>query len=357
MSGELEILPPTQNSLEQIERAQYDIAVATAHRYPRNIEQFTKDAVALVKSDQDTAESCIFRRNVGKSDNGQVEYAEGMSVRMAEIVASCYGNIVYGSMIIEQTDRFVKARGQARDLQKNVSASSEVVESTVTKKGQPFSERMRIVVAKAALSKARRDALFQVVPRALCKPIEAAARQVITGSQKPLDQRRGVVLAWIQKTGIDSSRVWAALGIKSAMELNDDQLVELHGIRTALKDGEITIDEAFPVVESKPKETLVVEQKADDGDLGPAKTPEPKADSKPAEPVASSREQLTALVLGEGHNWERFHAFIVAQKWFEKAELWTGFEDVSEDQAKRIIGAKRGLIMGMNTAKAKEAAK
>jgi len=241
-------------SLEQIERAQYDVAVNTAQKYPRNITHFHRDAIALVKMDQETAESCIFRRPVGKKD-GREEYAEGMSVRMAEIVAACYGNIVYGSYIIEQTDRMVKARGQARDIQRNVTASSEVVESTVTKDGRPFSERMRIVVAKAALSKARRDALFQVVPRALCKPIETAARQVITGSQKPLAERRAAVVSWISKTSIAPARVWAALGITSEVELNDEHLLELQGIRNAIKDGECTIDDAFPKPESETKST------------------------------------------------------------------------------------------------------
>ena len=274
---QIQQLEVVNTSLEQIERAQYDVAVATAQKYPRNITHFHRDAIALVKMDQETAESCIFRRPVGKKD-GREEYAEGMSVRMAEIVAACYGNIVYGSLIVEQTDRHVKARGQARDIQRNVTASSEVVESTVTKDGRPFSERMRIVVAKAALSKARRDALFQVVPRALCKPIETAARQVITGSQKPLAERRAAVVSWISKTSISPARVWAALGITSEVELNDEHLMELQGIRNAIKDGECTIDDAFPKIEPA---TQSVEDLVKPREKKAAK-PESKTDPKTA---------------------------------------------------------------------------
>ncbi len=40
---------------------------------------------------------------------------------------------------------------------------------------------MRAVVAKACLAKAWRDALFKVVPRALCKPIEAETRKLAAG--------------------------------------------------------------------------------------------------------------------------------------------------------------------------------
>ena len=295
---ELDVIVETNTSLEQIERAQYDVAVATAHKYPRNIERFIKEAVAVVKLDQETAEACIFRRPVGKKD-GREEYAEGLSVRMAEIVAAFYGNIVYGSMIIEQTDRFVKARGQARDIQRNVTSSCEVVESTVTKNGQPFSERMRIVVAKSALSKARRDALFQVVPRALCKPIESAARQVITGSQKPLSERRAAVVSWIAKTSIAPARVWSALGITNETGLNDDELLTLQGIRTAIKDGEMTIDEAFPSDEKAEPKTSGLE----------AFAKKPKAEAKPK---LDNVGLLTAALESKGFTVAQFTECLIA---------------------------------------------
>jgi hypothetical protein len=136
---------------------------------------------------------------------------------------------------------------------------------------------MRIVVAKAALSKARRDAIFQVVPRALCKPIEAAARNVITGSTKPLSERRAAVLAWIGKSSIGEARVWAALGIKSVKELGNDQLVELQGIRTAIKEGEVTIDDAFPKIEGATES------------VGVDRFTSPKSEGNPVEPVKESK--------------------------------------------------------------------
>jgi len=362
---QIEVLQPETSALELIERAQYDVAVSTAHKYPRDIQSFHRDAIALVKSDQETAESCIFRRPVGKK-NGREEYAEGMSIRMAEIVAACYGNIVYGSMIIAQTERQVTARGQARDIQRNVTASSEVVESTVTKEGKPFSERMRIVVAKSALAKARRDALFQVVPRALCKPIETAARQVITGSSKPLDQRRAAVQGWILKTGLDEKRVWTALGIASVAELNDDQLIELQGIRTAIKEGEMTIDDAFPAPKASEAFPPVVRN-----------PPSPEKEVAPPDPAAgvsssstvtfiqappdqSPQETLASLVVDEwGFTFAEFIGAIteLGEGWLMKPETIDAFQDIPNANCAKILGAKRGLQKAIEAFRAKGGAK
>lgn len=246
-----ELMPEAATgALAAIARAEIDSRVATAHAYPRSMAKFKARALEMVSLDEETAESCIYSRPVGKKKNsdGQwvTEFAEGMSIRMAEIVGACYGNIHVGSMLIEQTPRFVRARGKAMDMETGYSSDSEVIESTVTSKGEPFSERMRIVVAKAALSKARRDAIFSVVPRALCRSIELEARRVAIGDATTMEKRRTGVLKWIEKLGIDIARVYAALGVNGADDLGLEQLATLTGLKTAIKDGEVTVDESFP---------------------------------------------------------------------------------------------------------------
>ncbi len=244
----VEVLPPS--ALESITRAEVDVQVSTAHKFPRSMASFKRRAVEMATMDEDTAASCIYSRPVGGG-----KYAEGLSVRTAEIVGACYGNLRVGAMIVEQTERQVTARGFAHDLESNFASSCEVIESTVKKDGTPFDERMRVVVAKSALAKARRDATFQVVPKALCKPIEIAARAVVLGDATTLDKRRGQVMAWIGQLGVDPQRVFTALGIKGEAEIGLDQMTTLTGLKTAIKDGEVTIDEAFP----KPAVTARVE--------------------------------------------------------------------------------------------------
>jgi len=237
----VEVIPA--GAIEAMERANIDVQIATAHKYPRSLDRFLKTAMMMVTQDEDTAASCLYSRPVGEG-----KFAEGMSIRMAEIVASGFGNLRVGSMLIEQTERQVKARGFAHDLESNFAATSEVVESTVDKYGKPYSERMRIVVAKACLAKARRDATFQVVPRALCKSLEDAARKTAIGDAATLEKRRGMVMEWITKLGIDKARVFAALKVQGPVDIGLNELETLTGLRTAIKEGDVSIDEAFPKI-------------------------------------------------------------------------------------------------------------
>ena len=249
----IEVTPVEVNAIESMERASIDTQIATAHAYPRSISKFIDRAKEMVSVDLETAESCIYRRPVG-AEGGVQKFVEGESIRLAEIVAATYGNLRVKVIITEMTPRYVKAMGIAHDLEGNYASAAEVVESTVSKYGQPFSERMRVVVAKAAQSKARRDAIFAVVPKSLCKPIISTAKQMIAGSQRPLAERRSAVALWLTKLSISADRVFAVLSVKGIEELGDDQLEVLTGLRTALRDNEITIDEAFPELQKPEKE-------------------------------------------------------------------------------------------------------
>jgi hypothetical protein len=239
----------TPSQVEAIERATVDVQIATAHKFPRSMDRFKTRAIDMVQADRATAEACIYCRPVGKKKNGEVEYAEGLSIRTAEIVGACYGNLRVGAVVVEQTPRYVKARGYAHDLESNFATACEVIESTVTKDGNPYSERMRIVIAKAAVAKARRDATFQVVPRALCTPIEDAARRVAIGDTKTIEERRAAVERWIEELGIDESRVWRALGITGLGDVGLREMKILAGLKTAIAEG-MSTDEAFPPAET-----------------------------------------------------------------------------------------------------------
>jgi hypothetical protein len=274
-----------KSALEIMERSMIDVQIATAKQYPRNIQRFQATAKALATIDRETAESCVYSRPVGKDERGRPVFAKGESIRLAEIVAASYGNLRVQGMVVEVTPKYVKAVGVAHDLETNYAAKAEVVESTLTSKGYPMSERMRIVIAKAAQSKAMRDAIFRVVPKGLCKSIVAEANAVIFGSNKSMSERRAMVDAWVKKLPIDPKRIWNALGVQCLEEITEDELELLTGIRTAMKDGDTTLDEAFPPLEGDDdgqKGSAGLKAKLKGKDAAGGNTAAPAA---PAEPV------------------------------------------------------------------------
>ncbi len=110
-----------------------------------------------------------------------------------------------------------------------------------------------MVVAKVALAKAYRDAVFKVVPKALCKPITLAAYQVINKELVTLDQRRDRAKAWIKQIRVDDKRVFALLNVCGWADVTDEHLIVLTGLKTAINDGDDTIDSAFPMTVVAPK--------------------------------------------------------------------------------------------------------
>ena len=246
----VEAVVVTANALEQMERANIDIQISTALAHPRSMDKFYKRAEAMVTLDAETAQSCLYRRPVGK-EGGKMVYAEGESIRLAEIVASSYGNIRVAGMITEMEPRHVKAMGIAHDLETNTAYKAEVVESTVNRHGVPFSERMRVVVAKAAQSKAIRDAVFRVVPKSLCKTLVNKAKEVAKGDAKTFESRRKGVVEWIKGLKIEPKRVWNAVGINGPEDITIEVLLLLAGLKTAIEEGDVTVNEAFPKPEAE----------------------------------------------------------------------------------------------------------
>ena len=103
-ANHIEVAAVEPTALSVMERAEIDIQISTAKKYKRDPKLFKQNAIAMVSMDEEVAQSCIYRRPVGK-EGGVMKYAEGESIREAEIVAACYGNLRYGSIITEMNLR------------------------------------------------------------------------------------------------------------------------------------------------------------------------------------------------------------------------------------------------------------
>uniref|UniRef100_A0A6M3KLT4 Uncharacterized protein n=1 Tax=viral metagenome TaxID=1070528 RepID=A0A6M3KLT4_9ZZZZ len=233
------------SALSEITKGEIDIQIATAHKFPRSLEEFNERAIEMVSQDIETAESCIYLRPVGKDKFGKQIIVEGESVRLAEIVAACYGNIRVVATIIEQTDQHVIARGMAHDLQSNNAQSAEAIESNIDSNGKQYSNYKKLLNAKVALAKARRDAIFMVVPKALCKKITTTAKEVIAKNQKPLKERISAALNWIDRIKVDRKKVYKLLNVKGEADIGLEELEILTGIKTAIKEDPGCVNEIF----------------------------------------------------------------------------------------------------------------
>jgi hypothetical protein len=213
-------------------RAEYDVSIATAHRFPRSIGQFFKRAESLATATPEIAASCEYAKPVGG------ERVKGPSARLAEIVAATYGNLRVQARVISETDNEIVAQGVAHDLETNVAHSTEVAISIRKKNGDRYGADQVATMRAAACSKARRNAIFLAVPVALCQPVIAAARKVAAGDAKTLPERRKAQLDWFAKQGIKAATIFAWLGVKGEDDITLDHMADcLAAINAAKEDG------------------------------------------------------------------------------------------------------------------------
>lgn len=264
-NSELEVREPMfgngAQALDVISRGEIDMQIATAHRFPRSVTLALAEALTLATMDEETAESCFY---VLPPRSGSTETIEGPSVRLAEIFASCWGNIRVASRVVAEEDRFIVAMGVCLDLQKNSFSSFEVRRRITTKHGKRYGDDMIQQTGNAAQSIARRNAIFQVIPRSYVNKVWMKAKEVAAGNLESLAKKREKWVAWFKTNNITLDRVLARLGKAGLDDIGLSEMAVLIGIATAIKDRQISADDAFPPIATaeKPGEAPALQTKA-----------------------------------------------------------------------------------------------
>lgn len=243
IESETEIERVDAKAVAVLNRSEVEAQLDAAHKYRRSVTRFIAEAVTLATITQEVAESCIY----SLPRDGKI--IAGPSVRLAEICASSYGNLHVGARIVDETETQIVAHGVAWDLEKNLKITVETRRRITNRAGRRFSDDMITVTGNAAASIALRNAIFRVIPRAYVDSIYAKVREVAVGNQRTLASKREDVVARLQKIGVPRERIFARVGKNGIEDIGLEELEILIGLGTAIKDGEQSIDKAFPPVE------------------------------------------------------------------------------------------------------------
>lgn len=246
LDAESGVITVETSAVGVITKSEVEAQLSAAHRYPRSVGRFMREATTLATMTQEIAESCIYSL---PRDGKQIT---GPSVRLAEIVASAYGNLHVGARIVEEGEKDITAQGIAWDLEKNVRVTVETKRRIAGRNGRRFSDDMVIVTGNAAASIALRNAIFRVIPRSYVISIFDQARRVAVGDAKTLDVRRLQVLERFEKLGVNRERVLLRVGKATVEDIGLEDLEALIGMGTALKSGEQRIEDVFPVAAPAP---------------------------------------------------------------------------------------------------------
>lgn len=238
--------------ISAINRAEVDIQISTAKQYPRDLPRVLNTIATYATMDKETAEDCFYvlRR---KDKDGNDSVIEGLSIRMAEIIASAWGNLRIQTRIVGNDGRMITAQAMCHDLESNVAVCKEVSRSIVTKKGYTFSQDMQIVTGNAASAIAFRNAVLSVIPKAVTKKIINEVKNVALGQSIDLETSRQNVIQYFAKLGVKEEQLFFYLGVKSVQEIDKQKIFELRATANAIKEGTTTVEECFvkPAIEAK----------------------------------------------------------------------------------------------------------
>lgn len=242
---ETEVIQVQQaDMLQALNRSEVDLQIATAKMYPRDITATLNKIATYATMDRETAEDCFYvlRR---QGSNGGSSVIEGLSVRMAEIIAGAWGNLRVQTRIIGNDGKTITAQAVCHDLETNFAVSKEVKRRITDKYGRTYSEDMQIVTGNAAASIAFRNAVLTVVPKAITKRIIDEVKQVALGQAIDLETSRQNCITMFAKAGVTEKMLLDYVGKNNITEIDKETIFVLRSTWNAIKEGTTSIQETF----------------------------------------------------------------------------------------------------------------
>lgn len=286
----IDVLQP--GALASLTKSEIDVQISTAKQYPRSLHDFRRRLEERATLNAETAEKCTYslKRKKWNPDTRQEETVEitGPSVRFAEILAQSYGNLRSAARVIDEGERFVTAQGICHDLEANIVISTEIRARITTNKGKRYGDDMIGVTSNAACSKALRNSILRVIPKALWGDIyENKVKKAALG-EGTMERHRKAALAAYAELGATEEQVLAALGRKGVADITTDDVLRLRNWYREIKAGEMTVEDALA-----PATTVVTQDSGSPTAQRQAQSQQTRrTHSKPVEPPLLRREDV-----------------------------------------------------------------
>jgi len=235
---------PTE-AITAMQRAEIDQLVSTAKRYPRDVARCKQNAVELATMDLETAESCFYTLSRQNKKSGEDKPIIGPSIRCGEIVASTYGNLRYGSRVMGNNGKTVKAQAFCHDMENNIQCSIESDRRITTKDGRTYGDDMIVVTGNAAAAIARRNSLFGAIPKSIINAVYKAAMSAVKRETGTIKERWAQVIEKFEPMGVGAKALLKYLDREDPKELRPDDFVILAGIYNAIHEGERAVEQVF----------------------------------------------------------------------------------------------------------------
>lgn len=229
--------------INESEKATYDIQVATAKRYPRDIERAKQNAIALATATKEVAESCEYALPRGGKT------ISGPSVHLARIIAQNWGNLRVESRIKEIRHSQIVSEAVCFDLETNYAVKVEVTRNILDKHKKRYNDDMITVTGNAANSISYRNAVFAVVNKGIIDTVLEETRKKLAEdiTKDNLEQRKDDAFKLFKDAyGASKQDVLNLLDLKNVKNVKQEHLLTLIGVVQSIRDGDSKPSDLFP---------------------------------------------------------------------------------------------------------------
>lgn len=235
------MLQPAESTQAAQLRAEVDLQIATAKRYPRDVNAALNRILTIATLDEETAADCFYSLR-----RGQGQPIEGISVRLAEIIAGAWGNLRVQTLITANDGRAITARALCHDLETNLAVIIDVQRGILDRAGRTYSQDMQVVTGNAAMAIAFRNAVLKVVPKAVTNRIVRTIRDVAAGRVRNMGEARRAMVEYFAELGVAQPQILEYLGVRALAEVDAAMVMQLRGLANALREGTATLESTFP---------------------------------------------------------------------------------------------------------------
>jgi hypothetical protein len=301
----MEVLPNSSQAgmVEQMTRAEVDLQIATARKFGRPdlsvIEKRIKDIVCRTPEAAGTAFYTLRRKN----KDGSTKLIQGPSIRLMEAAMSQYQHLRVDAQVAfvdtSGSEPHVVMVGTCHDLLNNVAVRQPNRRQIHTrwdkdKGARVVTEDAITLAVNSAASFAIRNAARRVIPESIISGAMAEAKRVAVGDARSLADRRVSMVTHFAQLGVDKERVLGSIKRASLDDVTGEDLANLIGIAAAIKDEQMTIDEAFPVETAPAPDIKMPQSQPATTDTAAPADPTPPAAKRKRAVAAPKAEEPTA---------------------------------------------------------------
>lgn len=240
-AGQAPMLAPRQPG-PALDEAMANIITAQRVAVKRDIRSILTNIKSLAAG---AGQQFYYSWSVNDRANNRQSLVEGLGIKGAMAVATCYGNCRVDAVIAQETQSHVTFAARFVDFETGFTLTRLFQQRKNQNTGMKDKDRAADLVFQIGQSKAIRNVIIQALPT-YCEEAKEAAKSALIGriADNP-DGARNHILGRLEDLGIEVNRVERVVG-RTVAKWSAQHMARIWAELTAIQDGLADADDLYP---------------------------------------------------------------------------------------------------------------